>query len=94
MRIPQVTGIETAIEIYYSTIEMKNADIRQLFGKISSSTIAKLKNVARAKMREKDVPTWNANYVNTAAAFEAWGLNIEDLERRAAKLSKLKRQMR
>lgn len=40
-------------------------------------------------MNENDVPQWNALRVNTKTAYEAWGLNIDDLERRYRKLQKL-----
>lgn len=89
VRIPPITSLKTAIELYYSRTELGNADIKKLFGEHSSSTIARIKRKARQKMIEKNVQSWNANRVNTEAAFEAWGLNITDLERRYKKLQEL-----
>lgn len=86
VRIPQLTSIETAIKIYYSYIELSNANIKELFGNIAPATISKLKAKARQKMIENETPVWNANYVNTEIAFKAWGLDIVDLERRYHKL--------
>lgn len=86
VRIPQVTSLFIAIKLYYERIELSNADIRSLFGNLSSCTVAKLKDMARQKMIENNVPIWNAQRVNTEAAYEAWGLNIDDLERRYEKL--------
>ena len=89
VRIPQITSIETALQLYYNRIELSGADIKELFGDISNCTIAKLKNKARELMRERSTPIWNARNVNTEVAYEAWGLNIENLERRYSKILKL-----
>ena len=89
VRIPQIVDLKTAINIYYMHTELSNADIEKLFGKHSSSTIAKLKKMAQDKMDEKHVMSWNAICVNTEAAYEAWGLDIHDLERRYKKLKQL-----
>lgn len=89
-RIPQITDIEAAIRLFYERIELSNTDIEELFGKHSSTTIAGLKAMARQKMREDNVPCWNTQRVNTEAAYSAWGLSIDDLERRYMKLKQLK----
>lgn len=89
VRIPPITSLKAAIELYYSRTELGNADIEQLFGKLSSATVAKLKHKARQKMVELSTPAWNAQRVNTEVAFAAWGLNIADLERRHKKLQEL-----
>lgn len=90
VRIPQLTNLEAAIHLYYERLELSNADIETLFGKHSSSTVAGLKAMARDKMRENNIPCWNAQRVNTEAAYSAWGLSIDDLERRYQKLNQLK----
>ena len=72
-----------------SKTELGNDDLLQLFGTISSATISRLKGKARDKMIEKGVASWNANRVNTAAAYESWGLDINDLEYRYRKLQEL-----
>ncbi|MCM1168144.1 MAG: hypothetical protein NC401_19340 [Ruminococcus sp.] len=89
LRIPQITSLEIAIRLYYERTELTNTDIEMLFGKHSSSTIARLKKLAKEKMRENNVPCWNEQRVNTEAAYEAWGLSIKDLERRYEKLKQL-----
>lgn len=86
VRIPAVTDIGTAIRKYYEKTELANADIREIFGAHSSATISKLKGLARQRMVEQGTPSWNENCVNTRNAYESWGLNIEDLERRYKKL--------
>lgn len=89
VRIPPITSLKTAIELYYSRTELGNADIEELFGKHSTATVSRLKRKARHKMVELNIPSWNGNRVNTEAAFESWGLNITDLERRYKKLQEL-----
>lgn len=89
VRIPQITSIDTAIRLYYERIELTNKDIADLFGKHFSSTVVRLKAKAREKMAENNIQSWNIQCVNTAAAYEAWGLSIDDLEYRRAKLQQL-----
>ena len=92
VRIPQLVSIEAAIRIYYERIELSNSDIREIFGRIGSATIVKLKNKAREVMQENNRPVWNAQLVNTEDAYTAWGLNISDLEKRLKKLRALERK--
>lgn len=91
VRIPQITSIETALRIYYSRIELSSTDMRDLFGKISDTAVWKLKKKARELMAERSTPMWNARYVNTEVAYEAWGIDVLDLERRHEKLKQLGR---
>lgn len=89
VRIPQVSSLETAIRLYYEHDELSNKDIVELFGKIGSGTVWKLKQKALALMQERNTPVWNAQRVNTEVAYEAWGLNIKKLEFRYNKLKTL-----
>ena len=79
------------IQIYYENIEIGNAEIKRMYPGISESTIAKLKDKARNIMAEKKIMPWEARKVNTECAFEAWHLDITDLEKRFQKLQKLKK---
>ena len=92
VRVPQITSLETAIRLYYQRIELSNSDIRELFGKLAPATIKSLKNKALAIMTERNTPVWNAQRVNAEIAYEAWGLNIADLERRFKKLKAMEVQ--
>ena len=89
VRVPQIQNLETTIRVYYERIELRNADIREIFGSIGNDTMSGLKRAAKDKMEENDVPSWDAQAVNTEAAFEAWGLDIADLAKRLNKLKKL-----
>ena len=84
----QLNDIGKAIKIYYSRIEMSNSDIKTLFG-CGDGTAIKLKRIAKEKVLEKNIPIFDSRMVNTQAAFEAWGLDIQDLEKRYAKLKKI-----
>lgn len=86
VRIPPIVDIKIAITLYYLRTALSNADIELLFGKHSSSTVAKLKKMAQDKMEEMHIMSWNDICVNTVAAYEAWGLDIHDLEHRYEKL--------
>ena len=87
VRVPALQDIPNAIRIYYEKHELTSADIKELFG-CCAATAKKMKDMARKLMGERDVPNWNALAVNTDCAFEAWGLDIDDLERRYKKLLK------
>ncbi|MBD5128658.1 MAG: hypothetical protein HDT43_01850 [Ruminococcaceae bacterium] len=89
VRIPQITSLQTAIRLFYERTELNNSDIEQLFGKLSSATVSRLKNKARQRMVELGTPAWNSNCVNTRVSYEAWGLDIQDLESRYKKLKEL-----
>lgn len=72
---------ETVLRIYYANAELGSPEIRELFGDISPATIVKLKRKARTLMRERGVGHFNYYSVNTEVAFEAWGINVEKVER-------------
>lgn len=89
IRVPKVASLETAIRIYYTNDYLISKDIHELFGRVSSATVARLKRIAQAYIEEHDIPVFNAMAVNTKAAFAAWGLDIDDMERRYHKLKQL-----
>ncbi|MBQ9624572.1 MAG: hypothetical protein IJR47_00540 [Clostridia bacterium] len=87
--IPQLVDIETAIRIFYERLELSTQDIYELFGNISKSRMQKLKKLAKARMIELNIPAYGLHTVNTKVAFEAWGIDIKDLEQRRNKLKEL-----
>lgn len=90
VRIPSVKSLETALYLYYSKLELSGKDIRELFeGNLSSSTVTRLKGLARKQMAVDGVQSWNAAKVNTRSSFKAWGLSINDIEERFSKLKQL-----
>ena len=85
----QVKDIGEAIRIFYERFELTSKDIKDIFGVSGSKTVSRLKAEALAVMADKGIPPWSRGCVNTECAYEAWGLNIKDLERRYQKLNKI-----
>lgn len=90
INIPMIGSIQTAIRLYYRPQDfLFNKDIKELFPGIGDVRVQKLKQLAKAKTAERNGMLLNSHSVNTKDAYEAWGLDIEDLEKRYAKLKKL-----
>ena len=89
MYIPTIISLEKALRIYYENAEIGNKEIINLFGNKSTATISRLKKLVKAEMTKRNVPTYSANKVNTEVAFNVWGIDIEDLEKRRNKLKEL-----
>ncbi len=89
MYIPSITNIENALKVYYENGEIGNDEIKCLFGNRSSATIAKLKRLVKAEMIKRSVPTFNAHKVNTVIAYDVWGIDVTDLEKRMKKIKEL-----
>ena len=89
MNIPQISDIDTAIIIYYRYPEISTKEITRLFNKHSKSTVSRLKKLAQKCMIEDNVYTYGIYKINTVCAYKAWGIDVEDLEKRRSKLQKL-----
>jgi hypothetical protein len=92
MNIPQITSIDNALKIYYTHPEMGNSEITSLFGRLSSATVSKLKKLAKKEMDKREIYSYGLHKVNTNAAYDAWGIDVADLEKRRKKLQALKLQ--
>lgn len=91
VHVPQISSIETALQIYYSRTSLNNADVKKIFNsKLSSATVSRLKALARDRMAEKGIPAWNGADVDVVSAYEAWHIDVSDLEKRLRKLNELK----
>lgn len=89
VRIPQIQSVETAVRIFYQYPNLQNRQIRELFGnKPANDTVVKLKNCVRERMNEKGILSLTTTSVDTRTAYEVWGLDIDDLEKRYSKLKK------
>ncbi len=84
-----IKDVGVAVRLYYANVELTNSDIQKLFGMSSSSTVASMKKKVLEVMAERGVPRYNPHAVNTDIAYEVWGLDIADLEKRYKKLQKL-----
>ena len=89
VRVPQVADISAAIRLYYEHTEIGNKDIRAIFGDMGNGRIGRLKQLALEAMHERGTVHYNAQYVNTEVAYDAWGIDIKRLERGIERLNKL-----
>jgi hypothetical protein len=89
MNIPRILSIDNALKVYYTYSEIGNKEITALFGRCSSATICKLKRAVKEEMIRRDIPRYCANSINTAVAFEVWGIDVKDLEKRMKKIKEL-----
>jgi len=92
VNIPPITSIDNALHIYYSNSEIGNKEISDLFGRLSSATISRLKNAVRKEMDRRGIHSYGLYKVNTAVAFGVWGIDVTDLEKRRKKLKDLNLQ--
>ncbi len=80
--------VSNAVKIYYSRIELSNADIESLFG-CATSTAVRLKKKVQKRMVEKQRFSLSPTCVPTDLAYEVWGLDIANLEYRYKRLQML-----
>ena len=92
MNIPPITNIDNALRIFYNYSEIGNREIGTLFGKLSSATVSRLKKAVKSEMDNRDMYSYGMHKVNTGVAFDVWGINVDDLERRRNKLKALELQ--
>lgn len=89
MNVPPITSIENALRLYYTHSEFGNKEIVQLFGKLSTATIARLKKIVKGEMEKRDMFSYGIYKVNTVVAYAVWGIDVFDLEKRIKKLKEL-----
>jgi len=92
MNIPRITSIDEALKIYYSNAEIGNKEIISLFGRLSSATISRLKKTVKEEMNRRNTYSYGNYKVNTGIAFDIWGIDVVDLEKRRNKLRDLNLQ--
>lgn len=86
----RIADLDTALRIYYAYPELQNPQLCELFGRqLGSSTLSKYKKIIRDRQRQLDIKTSMPHAVNTAVAYEVFGIDVEDLEKRRTKLKKL-----
>lgn len=86
--IPRIVSVEYAVDLYWNKPRIGATDIMELFG-VKRPTATRLKKIANEYMSENGIMTLGYKYIDTAAAYKAWGLSIDDLEKRQAKIDKL-----
>lgn len=90
--IPRITNIDEALRIYYTYSEIGNKDIMNLFGRLSSATVSRLKRAVKEEMGKRDILSYGLYKINTSVAYGVWGIDIADLEKRRKKLRELELQ--
>ena len=83
-------GLDILLRIYYENDEIGTSEIQQIFPSVGSTTICKMKREVSALMAERGIKTRRAYTIDTETAYEYWGFDAEDMERRRQKLIKLK----
>jgi len=86
---PQIKDVQTAIRIYWAHPEIGVHHIKELFGLISNSPAHKYKRAVLNEMAKNDIKTHTRGTINTRFAYTCWGIDIDDLEKRHAKLKKI-----
>ncbi len=81
-------NMEKCLRVFYENQEIGNADIREMFN-VSNSKASLMKTEVMKKQAERGIRFFNPRLINTDFAFEYWGLNVADMERRITKLRKL-----
>ena len=89
MKYRQIADIETAIRIYYQYPEINNKQICKLFGMSNGSTASRYKKAVKDEQINRNIKTMCIDAVNTEVAYDVWGIDVVDLERRLKKLKSL-----
>jgi hypothetical protein len=79
-----ITSIETAVRIYTMHQTLTSKEIAELFGITTSAARQYLNRIKRLQI-EAGIPLFEVHAVDTTFAYEKWGLDIKDLERRYRK---------
>ena len=86
--LPRLSGIKTAIEIYYTMDSMSTQDVMRLFG-CSATKAREIKRPVQAAMKERGILQRTQGCVSTEVAYEIWGIDIKSLEQKYVKAEKL-----
>ena len=72
-------------DTYTSKLFLTRADIAATFG-VSASTASRM--MREAKAAQKDLPQFGSHTVRTHEAFTTWGIDPNELKKRAKEISK------
>lgn len=89
MKVKRITDIDTVLYIYYRYPEIGNKEIKELFGGLSSAALTKYKKAVQEEQIKQNVKTSQLYTINTEVAYEVWGIDVAELEKRRDKLKKL-----
>lgn len=80
--------LEKAVEMYYLKTELTSQDVRELFD-CARATAVRIKREVLDVMAERKVRCWTPGAISTKIAYEVWGIDIDEYEKRFLKLRKL-----
>lgn len=89
MKVKRIVDIDTALYIYYRYPKIGNKEIKELFGGLGSAALTKYKKAVQEEQIKQDVKTSQLHTINTEVAYEVWGIDVAELEKRRDKLKKL-----
>ena len=89
MKVKRITDIDTALYINYRYPEIGNKEIKELFGGLGSAALTKYKKAVQGEQIKQNVKTSQLYTINTEVAYEVWGIDVAELEKRRDKLKKL-----
>ncbi len=81
--------IAAALRIFFEKTEIGNAEIKEIFGKTSSSIVQKYKKPVLDVMHTENIYTWGRDSIDTKTAFKVWEIDVNELEKRYKKLLSL-----
>lgn len=89
MKYIKTADIDTLLKVYYENPEIGTSEIKTVFPGVCPTTVNHLKKEAQEVMVKEDIKSYRPYTVNTDCAYKAWGIDVEDLEKRRVKLKKL-----
>ena len=89
MKRPEITDVAAAIRCYYGAGYIGNKEIQQIFGKISSGTVSRLKKAVREEEIRQSIPEVVPKKVSSRIAYEVWQIDIDALVKNYKQLQKL-----
>lgn len=89
LRVPPIANAEKAVELYYTTTQLKANDLVVIFG-ATQGTARQLMSKTRTVVAAAGVPLWYRGAVSTVAAYDAWGIDVKTLERGLQRLADLR----
>ncbi len=89
MRRPEIVSVEAAIRHYYGAGYIGNKEMREIFGSVSTATLAKLKRAVRDEEMKRAIPEVVPNKVSVEVAYEVWNIDPDTLVKNRQKLLKL-----
>lgn len=73
----KLANIETIVRIYYSSPEIGNKEVGELFMTKASNTISAKKKPVKLEMKKRNIHSCVPYHISTEIAYEVWGIDID-----------------